>query len=186
MSFEPASTWVGVGEKTGVSLGPGVEQTLGVIWNCNDYRYTFLRINSLRIGVGAGACIGGVLVLVFNAPHPGSINNLDTSGWTVNLPLADTLRSISRVMSRPQIWGSVLKAIRAVNHSRVGRTLSHAGIRAVSRADLDNFRELASIIGDAHGAYQSSETTIMVLDIPLAGLGTEISVSWSMGRAEIF
>lgn len=185
MSFEPESTWVGAGEKTGVSLGPGYEQTLGVIWNCNDYRYTFLRINSLRVGVGAGASFGGVLIFVFNASHAGRINNLDTSGWAVNIPLADTLESITSFIRRPQIWASALKAIRAVNQSRVGTTLSRAGIQAVSPDDLDNFRELASVVGDARGAYQSNETTIMVLDIPFAGLGTEISVSWSMGRAEI-
>ena len=186
MSFDPASTWVGVGEKTGASLGPGYEQTLGVIWNCNDYRYTFLRINSLRIGVGAGASIGGVLILVFNAPHAGRINNLNTSGWSVNIPLADTLESISNLIRRPQIWASVLKAIRAVNQSRAGQTLSRAGIQAVSPDDLDNFRELAAIVGDARDAAQNSNTAIMVLDIPLAGVGTEISVNWSMGRAEIF
>ena len=189
MSFEPANTWIGIGDKTGFSLGPGYEHTVGVIWNCSDYRYAGLRINALRIGVGIGASTGVSLILVFNAPNLGRINNMNVADWGVNISIGDRLGSIVSAIRSPQAWASVERVVAAVNGSMVGRGLSSAGIRAVSRHDLDNLRNLASISFtalDVDSARRNNDPAIVVLDIPFLGLGAEVSVNWSTGRAEVF
>lgn len=189
MSFDPASTWIGVGQKTGFSLGPGYEQFVGAIWNCNDFRYAGLRINSFRIGVGVGGSTGVSLVLIFNALNQARIHNLEVSDWGINLAIGDRLGSIVSALRSPRAWASFIRVLRTVNQSRVGRGLSSAGIRAVSGSDLDSLRNLASTSWsalDVEEARRTNEVKVIVLDMPFAGLGAEISFNWVVGRAEIY
>lgn len=189
MSFDPASTWIGIGQKTGFSLGPGYERFDGVIWNCNDFRYAGLRINSIRIGLGVGGSTGVSLVLIFNALNQARIHNLEITDWGVNIAIGDRLGSIVSAIRSPRAWGALARAIRTVNRSRVGRGLSSAGIRAVSGDDLDSLRNLASTSYsalDVENARRNNNVAVVVLDIPFLGLGAEISVNYLLGRAEIY
>ena len=191
MSFEPESTWIGVASKTGFSLGPGYESTVGVIWNCNDFRWSGIRINALRVGLGVGASTGATLILVFNALNRGRVNNTEVSDWGVNVAVVDRLGSVLTGIRSRQAWASVLRLLRAVNNSGVGRAVSRTGIRAVAASgdDLNNLRNLASMaytVRDVRAAGRNNDPTAVAIDIPLAGLGAEISVNWTTGRAEIF
>lgn len=171
--FNPAHTWIGVGNKSGgILFIVGMEGTSGRLWNMDNTQYLvdFSIINA-RIGPGLGGSVAQlVLVAAFNCPSGRELTQADVNDWSVNVALGSR-------------WSSVVRGLRRVPmFMRVVRLLNSSLGRQLGVNQLDEVRNLASYLYsnlDLHKA--GSLPKIMSIDVPLAGYGVELSASYSFG-----
>ena len=157
------ANWFGVGVKGGGSIGPGGFETMeGYISNLGMINHTHsINISYLRIGPGLGAGVGLSAIYVFNCRNPQSLHQKNDSSWGVNVSIGPKWSDIAKVLAKSGLLKIIPKAV--------------SSITKLTRSELDDLRNIASYIYSACEIKDISRDKVMVIDIPLAGVGLELS-----------
>ncbi len=168
MYLSEYDTWVGLGGKVGGSLGLiGAESADGYVWNVGYQQHVHpLNITSFRFGPGLGGGVGMVAMLVFNCGNIASLNNTSNSDWCINVSLAGKWSSLVKGLQKYKFFTALAKymdnTMTPDDMSSVRNGLSYL----YSAAEINNMD------------YSPKTVT---LDIPAAGIGVELSMSYMLG-----
>lgn len=165
------TTWIGYGAKFGGSLGLiGAESTDGKVCNLG---YTNdvcpISITSMRLGPGLGGGVGVVAMIVFNCINVYELNNTNTSDWSLNISLGGKWSEIVKGVRKRRFYRAVINTMGDLTNATPG--------------ELTSIRNTCSYMYSAVEAegLMPGTPSLMVLDIPAAGIGAELSLSWLYG-----
>lgn len=165
------TTWIGYGVKVGGSAGLiGAETTDGKVCNLGYTTEVYpFNITSIRLGVGLGGGAGVVAIILFNCIVIQSLNDTTTSDWSLNVSLGGK-------------WSEIVKGIRKRRfYAALARTMGD--LTNASPEDITRIRNVCSYMYSAVEAEKLMPGTFsaIVLDIPAAGIGAELSLSGLFG-----
>lgn len=162
-------TWIGVGAKTGGQLLiGGVESVGGVFINLNNPSMTnTFRMTSSRWGLGLGGGGGLVVMFVFNSNALWWMDGERMSDWGVNVSMGAK-------------WGDAVKFLMSKNFINVVKLVHRSAAFAIMH--LDELRNAAHYIANAIEFDSSVEHPTISFDVPMAGVGLELSAFKTSGR----
>lgn len=168
MYMSEYDTWVGLGGKVGGSLGfIGAESADGYVWNVGYPQHVHpLNITSFRFGPGLGGGVGMVAMFVFNCGNIASLNNTTNSDWSINVSLAGKWSELVKGLKKYKFFIALAKYM--------DNTMTPDDMSSI-RNGLSYLYSAAEISG-----MDYSPKTI-TLDIPAAGIGVELSMSFMLG-----
>lgn len=159
-------SWFGVGVKGGGTLGlAGFETMEGYIANLGMPSHSHsINMSYLRLGAGLGGGAGLCLIFVFNSINPKVLDQTNDSTWSINVSLGAK-------------WSDVVKALKAAKIFTIAPKLI-SGIAQASKFDFDAIRNSASYIFTTYELFKDNGTKnkVVAIDVPFAGVGTELSV----------
>lgn len=167
MDWAKTKRWLGVGIKSGGQLLiGGVENTYAKVWNLYDGESFDLSITSSRWGLGLGGSSGAIIVIGHGFTIPHELHGKSSNDWGISIAVTEKL--ISRnVFHSLEFAAYGLRAARAL------------GTAKLSLETLGNLRNLS------HTLFAGYETTkrsgLVVLDVPVAGVGLEVSAFLTRG-----
>ncbi len=155
--------WFGVGVKGGGSIGPGGFETMeGYIANLGMPSHTHsINISYLRIGPGLGAGGGACMIFVFNCMNPQNLHMKNDSSWSINVSLGGKWSDVVKLLGKSKIFTVAPRVVK--------------GISTASKNDLDNIRNTASYLSTVYEITDQTRDKVIVIDVPLAGAGLELS-----------
>ncbi len=161
------TTWIGYGVKVGGSLVlVGAETTDGKVCNLGYTSEVYpFNVSSVRLGPGLGGAVGTVGIFVFNCIDIQGMSDTPTSDWALNISLGGKWSEIAKGIRRRRLYAAL---------SRTMGELTNA-----SPSDVTTIRNTASYMYsavEAEGLLPGTPTAI-ILDIPTAGIGVEVSLS---------
>jgi hypothetical protein len=173
MAIRWDQTWVGLGVKAGGIAVAGAETFEGIAFRADSTPAESgveVNVTSIRLGLGLGGSAGVAVFLAFNLPllfdQP-----LTDWGVTVALPggrLSGNIAALSAFKSLP----SVMARLEWFTDDR-----------------LELLKDIASAVyagaTDVRDAIDGGDGKILVLDVPEAGWGAELSVSASGGELSV-
>jgi len=169
--------WMGIGAKAGGQLlFGGVESAAAKMWCLGNGESFNLEIISGRFGIGLGGSGGAVAVIGFGFSIPYELHGKKSNDWGLSVALTQKFISKSTLQSirNAKIFLDTLDA--AGNYVAATRTAAQAFKLAEILQHLRN---------SLHTVYQGLETAkqsgIIVIDLPLAGAGLELSVYATRG-----
>lgn len=169
--------WLGFGVKSGGQLLiGGVESTTAYVVNLGDLETFDLQIVSSRWGLGLGGSGGAVAVIGFGFRVPYELDHESLNDWGVNVAFTEKLISKSALQS---IHHSKYFIDGLKNGKYVAPTLNaRSAFTAVGI--LQNVRNaLHTLYGGLEAAKGSG---VIVLDLPLLGVGLELSAFVTRGK----
>jgi hypothetical protein len=157
------ATWFGVGVKGGGSIGIGGFETMeGYISNLGMPSHTHsINISYLRMGAGLGAGAGLCAIYVFNCRNPQNLHQKTDATWSVNVSLGGKWSDVVKFLSKSKLFSIAPKLV--------------SGISKASAYDLDSLRNIASNLMTMYEVTEYSKDKVVTIDIPLAGVGLELS-----------
>lgn len=157
------ANWFGVGVKGGGSIGPGGFETMeGYISNLGIPSHSHsINISYLRIGPGLGAGAGMCAIFVFNCMNPQNLHQKSDSSWSINVSLGGKWSDIAKALSKSKLFTIAPKLVN--------------GLGRVTLGELDEIRNISSYLFNAYELKETSRDKVVVIDIPLAGVGLELS-----------
>jgi hypothetical protein len=170
--MELEETWLGVGAKVGGQYGfYGRESTTGKIFNLGNASYNhWFQITSHRGGIGLGGGSDVSVICVFKSRALYWLDNQPISDWGLNIAIAEKWGDVAKLLSPKYI--KLLKFM--VKNYEI---LHH----------LDDMRDFASLIYNSFDLSQSnSQHPILTFEVPMAGIGLELSLFKSKGRISIY
>jgi hypothetical protein len=163
-------TWIGAGIKGGGTFGfVGMETLEGEVANVGYPTHSHsVNVSSLRLGVGLGGGAGYVAIIIFNCGNLMNLNETRTTDWSVNIALGEK-------------WDGVAKGLK---NRKFFTTIAKVGTKLLRAApeDIDNIRNSISYLYSAYDVLGTSGPKIVTIDIPLAGVGAEISAHYLDGE----
>jgi hypothetical protein len=168
--------WLGFGVKSGGQLGiGGVETTTAYVVNLGDLETFDLQIISSRWGLGLGGSGGAVAVIGFGFSVPEELHRNSLNDWGVNVAFTEKLISKSALQS---IHNSKYFVDGFKNGKYVAPMLN-ARNTFTAIGLLHNVRNaLHALYGGLEAAKGSG---VIVLDLPLLGVGLELSAFLTRG-----
>jgi hypothetical protein len=165
--------WFGVGVKGGGSIGPGgFETTEGYISNLGLISHSHsINISYLRVGPGLGAGAGMCAIYVFNCMNPQNLHGKSDSSWSINVSLGGKWSDIAKVLGKSKLLKIVPKVI--------------GGITKATRSEVDDLRNIGSYLYTAYELKDITRDKVIVIDIPFAGVGLELSAQQLYGTIYI-
>jgi len=159
-------TWIGYGVKIGGTLGiVGGETADGKVCNLGytDEVYP-LNISSVRVGPGLGGGVGVVAIMVFNCIVIQGLNDESVSDWSINVSIGGKWSDLVKGLKKRRFFGAL---------ARTAGDLTNASPEDVTKIrNAASYMYTAVEMNNMGGGYK-----IIVLDIPGAGIGVELS--WS-------
>ncbi len=146
----------------------GGEFTDGVFVNLHNTGWRFdFHINSLRLGPGAGASGGYVIVFLFNCISPHQIDGTSVEDWGLNISIAAKWGAIAKSIAKYKLYSVV---------ARVGTNM------ALGMKDAEALRNVAHTARTAFDlGTAGTSPTLIALDTP-AGVGLELSLVKIYGK----
>jgi hypothetical protein len=170
------SRWLGFGVKSGGQLLiGGVESVTAYLVNLGDYETFDLQIVSSRWGLGLGGSGGLVAVLGFGFSVPYEMHGKSVRDWGVNIALTEKLISQGTIRalqaSKPFLDGFK-------NGTYVAPALNTTKVLAQAK----HLEHLRNLLHTLYGAFEASQRRgVVVIDLPLLGVGLEISAFLTRG-----
>lgn len=155
--------WFGVGLKGGGTLGVvGFETMEGSISNLGMPSHSHsINMSYMRVGAGLGGGAGLCMIYVYNCINPKVLDGTNDSSWSINISLGEKWSSIASYLSKSKIFDLAPKLI--------------GGLATATKFDLDNIRNVASYLFTAYELTDMTKNKVVAIDVPLAGIGAEIS-----------
>ena len=166
--MKPEQTWLGIGVKSGGMLGVGgAESVSGTVYNLGNpgITYGFSMVSS-RWGIGFGG--GGGLVVIGGFKLNGLIwlDGRVMEDWGVNVSMGGK-------------WKDLVKALNAKNFFRNIKLAKAAGALI---SNLDEIRNAMHYIYNAYDFDAKGDHPSVSFDVPLAGVGLELSAFKTSGK----
>lgn len=174
MAYDVNKAWFGIGEKTGgMFIAGGIEHTTGLIVRATNMENLIgYSLTSGRIGLGLGASGGLVGIMIFNCDSLQRLRNTDVTDWGVNISAGGRWSDLVRALRRNEQFVQLARMVWAV------------------RRFSTNAEGIRNILHQVYTTYDfmnmGSDPKVITFDIPFAGAGAEVSVSWSSGRLNFF
>jgi hypothetical protein len=174
MELRDDRTWVGAGIKVGGIAIAGAETFEGVATRLDSWRTTWLEVNvtGIRLGLGLGGSIGASVFFAFNVGTLYEVNNTVVTDWGLNIAvpsLKANLKSLGVAINLEKYLDSAGRVF-----------LKRQFIGNMTPEKLAKLRDLASVVYNSttEGAagILGGEPKLLVLDVPGAGWGAELSV----------
>jgi hypothetical protein len=169
-------TWAGVGVKYGGMILIGAESFEGAAFRLDNWpRHSLHEINitSIKGGLGLGGGIGMSLVFAFNVNTLWEVNGKEMGDWGIQIALPAAKIGVGKLSVQ------VLK----------GLTKGADLLNDVSAKRLQNLRTIASLlyslVFDVREGVTVKEWKVVVIDVPEAGWGAELSAYMSYGEIDI-
>ncbi len=167
------ASWFGVGIKGGGSIGLGGFETMeGYISNLGMINHSHsINISYLRLGPGLGAGIGMCAIFVFNCMNPQNLHQKNDSSWSINVSLGGKWSDVAKVLGNSKMLKIVPKVV--------------SGITKATRSEIDDIRNISSYLYTTYELTDLTRDKVIVVDIPLAGVGLELSAQQLYGTIYI-
>ncbi len=167
------NSWVGLGFKgggftaiTGFEYVTGTLRNVGLMSEHHDF-----QILNVRGGIGLGGSVGAIFCAVYNCPNLWRLDGAWVSDWSINVALGEK-------------WDSVVKGLKNYNLISTVKRINDS--KKATPADLENIRNGASYIyGTVDTIRMDDKPKLVTIDIPLAGVGYELSAYVSAGKIEM-
>lgn len=187
--FREDQTWVGFAIKGGGHLFVvGAEGAQGYAGRLDQFTTSLQNFNitSMRFGPGLGGGVGISMFLAFNTPMLINLNNTKISpalaDFNVNvsveakIPLGNSIKAIQPIARQLAAGSRLLGGLKT-------------GIGALKLSDISTLRDFAHLYWQASvegsDAARTSAPKTMVIDIPGAGVGLEVSLFWTAGEITV-
>jgi hypothetical protein len=159
--------WLGVGVKSGGQLLiGGVESTTARLWNLGDGESFDLEVIASRWGLGLGGDGGAVAVLGFGFTVPYELDGKSANDWGVNIAITEKVISKSLITSL-SVAIAMARAAKAARISKLG---------------VDTLVQLRNLAHTFYAGYEASKKSgVVVIDVPGAGVGLEVSAYVTRG-----
>lgn len=172
MDLSMNQTWAGIGVKVDGMIIVGADSFEGAAFRLDGWpnaSITGVNVSSIRFGLGLGGSIGVSLFFAFNTPVLSWLNNqyLDRD-WGVAFAVPGVKLTVGNALSQ---------SYKALKTLKKGRDL----VTRVTPEQIQAFRDAASKIYSA-GGMPGGKSTALVLDIPEAGWGAEMSAYLAWGQ----
>lgn len=175
MAYDLATTWAGIGIKVDGMIIAGADSFEGAAIRLDSSpsaSITGVNVSSIRFGLGVGGSIGTSLFLAFNTPTLTWLNGQELDrDWGIAFAVPGVKVTLGNALS--QAW-KVLKTLK-----------KGSDLLRVSPEQIEKLRDVAAKVWAARegGAVAASnKSTALVLDIPEAGWGAEISAYLAWGK----
>jgi hypothetical protein len=166
--------WIGAGVKAGgTAILAGLEDTEGVVVRADTFRTArYVGISSFRAGLGIGISGNPVVLIMFNTTDPSVFDGRSTSDWGVNLSLGPN-------------WGKLAKGLTQYRFFEVIGRVAKLGWQTATPDDLEALRNALHILYSSLGAAGESGPGLLCLDVPVGGVGAEVSVVATWGTIRV-
>jgi hypothetical protein len=167
------ANWFGVGVKVGGTLGPaGFETMEGYISNLGIISHSHsINMSYLRVGGGLGAGVGMCAIFVFNCTNPQNLHEKDDSSWSINVSMGAKWSEVVKVLGKSKVFSIAPKII--------------GGITKATKFELDDIRNASSYLFNIYELNDITRDKVIVIDIPTAGAGLELSAQMLYGKIQI-
>jgi hypothetical protein len=159
----------------------GAENCTALMVNLGNGETFALEIMSTRWGPGLGGSVGAVFVLGFGFIEPYVLHGENMNDWGVNVAFTEKLitkGAIQGLMQSRRLY-DIYKDFKAMDVMKARHIKS-------AFKDMDM---LASVRNAFHTIYQGFESSkrsgIVVIDVPYAGIGLELSVHVLRGHMAV-
>ncbi|MEK7725394.1 MAG: hypothetical protein AAB336_13660 [Acidobacteriota bacterium] len=167
------NSWVGLGFKgggftaiAGFDYVSGTLRNVGLMSEHHDF-----HILNVRGGIGLGGSVGAIFCAVYNCPNLWRLHDTWVSDWSINVALGGR-------------WDSVAKGLK--NYNLIATVKKINDSKKLNPADLENIRNGASYIWGAVDTIRMNDSPkLITIDIPMAGVGYELSAFVSAGKIEM-
>lgn len=187
--FREDQTWVGFAIKGGgILFVVGMEGAEGVAGRLDQFKGSLneFNITSVRMGLGLGGGVGLSMFLAFNTPMLFQLDGTKISpalrDFNVNIsveakiPLGNSFKMIRPIASKLAAGSKVLGGLKS-------------GLGNLSMSDLSTLRDFAHLYWnatvEASDAANTRDPKTMMIDIPGAGAGLELSLFWTQGEISV-
>lgn len=165
-------TWLGMGVKSGGMIFlAGYESVTGDLWNLkntND-KHTF-NVKSTRFGIGLGGGGDATLVCIFKTKNIYQINGKRLDDWGFNFDMAKgRLKDVANLIK-------LQKSLQAIKLAYVLGSIT---------VNLNEVRDTMSFLYGVYEVGASTGPSVHLIDVPLAGVGLEVSLFKSVGTLQI-
>lgn len=169
-------TWFGVAVKGGGTIGvSGLEYMTGEFINVGQLsEWHGFQMISLRLGLGLGAGAGLTACFVFNCMNLMSLHETFSTDWGVNISLGGKWSEVAKTLGKNGFIQSVATAAKVITKG--------------SLAEPQQIESVRNGLSNMYTAYDLSKTSgpkMVTLDIPMAGVGLELSAHYLKARLEI-
>lgn len=178
-----SDVWMGIGVKAGMmGVVAGIETLGGAIMPLDDSRrYIGIAGQVFRLGLGVGVGAGVVILIATGVNNPSDLQDLETLEKDFNVSLGAKLGQMlkSTKLAKLKPFIEMLLKLGA-------RT--PGGLKAALAAHPDKWVELyknAQNLKSALGINPGDPPSFMVIEIPGAGGGTELSVFYGLTRINV-
>jgi hypothetical protein len=176
-TFNAYQAWLGLGYKGGGTLFiPGIETIGGTLRNFGmmEEHHDFSILN-VRIGIGLGASVGVCACLVFDCLNLHSLHNTQVNDWSINASLGAKWDSIVKGLKNYKFFETLQKI------AKNSDTLKNA-----TPKDIENIKTgMSFIYSSAEIVNNNKSPKLIIVDIPAAGVGLELSGYWTQGKIEM-
>ncbi|MEP6924412.1 MAG: hypothetical protein ABI954_08090 [Pyrinomonadaceae bacterium] len=171
------SSWIGFGFKGGGILGiGGVDYLSGTMRNVGFLsEHHDFQVLSARLGLGLGGSVGAVACFVYNCSNLYALNDTIADDWSINVALEVKWDAIADGLKNFKFFPTLAKL-----------GAKAAGWSKATPGDITNLRNGMSYIYTAQDIVtMNGSPKLVTIDIPGAGVGYELSASFSKGKIEI-
>jgi hypothetical protein len=158
--------WVGGLTKVGATLAViGAETIQGTIVRADSIShasaYFYCKALGIRMGLGLGASAGVSAIFVFNTQLFGDLQGLDLGGPSITIAFTEKFGKIPLGKEEYEIYKMLGKGINLANDANKANMLTN------------RMNTMMSLVTAGSGP------TGLVIDIPYAGIGLELSAVWA-------
>lgn len=172
---DASKIWFGFAFKWGGQLGPaGADMSVGALINVGTAETTFVQLQSFKGGLGLGASAGFTGILAMNYPTAQSMNGATNDGFDFALSLGEKWDGILKNLENAPKYTKLLSGL-----PKVCKSMSEASAIAKRLEKLENLANWAKILA-AFTCLPTSDSAYAVFDIPGAGTGLEVGVSYGV------
>lgn len=178
MEFRADRTWVGAGIKVqGIAIvGASSFEGIAIRMDSIENEWHEFNITSINLGIGLGGSVGAALFVGFNMGMLEWANGMSVTDWGINIALPEIKVPLDDI-------GASLELYKYLDGTSFLPDLFARSVRNGDRfSQLRDFSAWLWASGDYYGTGASTEPIIMVLDVPGAGGGLEVSAFLSGGE----
>ncbi|MCA1999789.1 MAG: hypothetical protein LDL25_08370 [Hyphomicrobiales bacterium] len=168
-----ANSWIGIGIKGGGhALIWGTDTLLGTVWSMDTtFRNFDLMGETTRWGPGLGAGTNVAIIYMTGVKEPQDISGLKTEGWDINFSVGERLGDLTKA-------GKLAKLKPVIEPIIKLGAKSPEALKALIKAHPDKWVEAfkqSKTALEAAGVNLNGPPNVVVVDVPLAGVGLEVS-----------
>ncbi len=172
---DASKLWFGFAFKMGGQLGlGGADISLGALVNVGTRETACVELQSFKGGLGLGASLGFTGILALNYPTAQSMNGATNDGFDFALSLGGRWDGILKNLQNAPKYTKLLSSL-----PKVCKTMGEASAIAKRLQQLENLSNWAKILA-AFTCLPTADSAYAVFDIPGAGTGLEVGVSYGV------
>ena len=171
----PDGTWFGLGVGGGGTFFvAGRDALYGFMYSFDKYEDSFpLQVTHWRVGLGLGGSFGGAFIVAVGGKTPQSFDGLSVGGFDFKAALGAK-------------WGDFAKGVQDLDFAS---KIASSGGSFFSRSKMSAKLWQATAVAVRDGVKASlanvSAPAVVIMPIPLAGAGVELSVYYAWGDCSV-